>query len=341
MDAMKQALSMFGFKKDNRRPSQPEITEEIVGHILTSMNRLPKATKLWQLAPDDVSQTPERSMKNPSDVAFLEPFTFAVADSVGHRIQVFDISRDFCSVIGDGDIWPNCVAITRDNKIVATDRRRKVIKTYDVRGDLLSTWDPGEDVLVQPHGIAVTSRGETIVTDAGSNRVYVFSGDGQISRQFGSKGDLLQHLHLPFYVTVDRSDVILVSDNMNYCVKSFDVQGNYLRKIGSGNGFGQRQFQCPYGVCLDPGSQELLVADSLSNRVFAFRSDGKFQRYLLTANADGCLNPCGIAVGPCGTLVVTEANPDYGNVKAFALYESVDGNHNIEGLWSSRTESAI
>lgn|SRR6218665_564044 len=89
------------------------------------------------------------------------------------------------------------------------------------------------------------------------------------------------------------------------------------------------------------GSQELLVADSLSNRVFAFRADGKFERYLVTPNADGCLNPCGVAVGPCGTLVVTEASPDHGNVKAFALYESPDVNHNIAEGGQCRTESPI
>ncbi len=101
--------------------------EDIVSNHLASLNRLSKPTKLWQLVPDDVSHTSERSVKNPSDVVFLAPFTFAVADSVGHRILVYDISGDVvCSVIGEGDIWPNCVAVTRDDKIVATDRKKKV-----------------------------------------------------------------------------------------------------------------------------------------------------------------------------------------------------------------------
>lgn len=303
--------------------------------------RLPKPLKLWQLVADDVSRTPQRAIKDPSDVAFLAPYTFAIADSVGHRILIFDISRNICSIVGNGDVWPNSLTVSKDNKIYTTDRNKKVIKIYDVRGDLISTWDPGEDVMDRPHGIALTSRGNVIVTDTGTNRVYVFSGDGQLQRQFGSKGDLLQQLHLPFYCTVDAKDVILVSDNMNYCIKSFDVNGNYLRKIGSGNAFGQRQFQCPYGLCIDPGSEELFVADHQSHRLFAFASrDGKFLRYVLTGGSD-CQNPVGIAVGPCGTLVMTESDPDGANVKAFSLYDSFDGNHNIEGMWSTRTESAV
>jgi len=112
------------------------------------------------------------------------------------------------------------------------------------RGDQLAAWDPGEEVLRRPHGIAWTPRGEAIVTDTARSAVCVLSAaDGRPLRQFGSRGDQLQQLRLPFYCAfdVDR-DEILVSDNMNYCVKIFDGRtagrtgagGGYLRRIGSG-----------------------------------------------------------------------------------------------------------
>jgi len=99
---------------------------------------------------------------------------------------------------------------------------------YDIRGDLLSVWDPtpnrNDDVTTQPHGIAVTSRGEIVVTDTERNGINVLSSEGRSLRNFGTKGDLLQQFHLPFFCAVDRRDQILVSDNMNYCVKIFDTQ---------------------------------------------------------------------------------------------------------------------
>jgi len=129
---------------------------------------------------------------------------------------------------------------------------------------------------------------------------------------------------------------------MNYCVKIFDTRGNFLGKIGTGNTFSQRQFQCPYGLSTDPWTDEILVADYDGNKILTFGTDGKFLGYAVQAGSEGVENPTGVAVGPCGVMVVTECSPDGGtNVKAFRLYESRDGNHNIEKTWTSRTESAV
>jgi len=115
---------------------------------------------------------------------------------------------------------------------------------YDQRGDCLSVWDPGEDVLRRPHGIATTPHGEAIVTDTARSTVFIFTvNTGHLLRQFGSKGDHVQQLRLPFYCAYnpDREE-ILVSDNLNYCVKIFDgraagksgAESGFLRRIGSG-----------------------------------------------------------------------------------------------------------
>jgi len=118
------------------------------------------------------------------------------------------------------------------------------VVVYDQRGDRLAAWTPGDELLRRPHGIATTPRGEVIVTDTGRSVVCILSAsDGHLLRQFGSKGDHLQQLRLPFYCAFDSDrDEILVSDNLNYCVKIFDgrtagkpgVGGGYLRRIGSG-----------------------------------------------------------------------------------------------------------
>ena len=121
----------------------------------------------------------------------------------------------------------------------------QTVRVYDQRGDRLAVWEPGEDVLRRPHGIATTPHGEAIVTDTARSTVYMFAvNDGRMLRQFGSKGDQLQQLRLPFYCAYDSArDEILISDNLNYCVKIFDGRvagktgcsgGGYLRRIGSG-----------------------------------------------------------------------------------------------------------
>ena len=120
---------------------------------------------------------------------------------------------------------------------------------YDRRGDRLATWDPPpgtEDAPRRPHGVATTPRGEAIVTDTARSTVRIHAArDGHLLGQFGRKGDHLQQLRLPFYCAFDADrQEILVSDNLNYCVKIFDGRlvttggkaagDGYLRRIGSG-----------------------------------------------------------------------------------------------------------
>jgi len=114
----------------------------------------------------------------------------------------------------------------------------------------------------------------------------------------------------------------------------------------AGNTFGKRQFKCPYGVAVDRQSGNVLVADSESHQVFEFSgANGNFVRYTLTASADGCHRPCGLAVGPdCGTLVVTESSDPEdrrANVQAYRLHEGTPGGADFEQVWGFRTESAV
>jgi len=99
--------------------------------------RLTKPVRLWQLVPDADTTTEgpvtwpapagaRRPVEDPCDVAFLGPYSFVVADSVGHRLLLVDIARNVCSVIADRQVWPNGVAVTADGKLLVTDRLSKV-----------------------------------------------------------------------------------------------------------------------------------------------------------------------------------------------------------------------
>ena len=93
-----------------------------------------KPVRLWQLVADAGTDTAaegpaasgDRPVRDPCDVAFLGPYSFVVADSAGHRLLLVDIARDVCSVVGDGQVWPNGVAATADGKLLVTDRLTKV-----------------------------------------------------------------------------------------------------------------------------------------------------------------------------------------------------------------------
>ena len=101
--------------------------------------RLTKPVRLWQLVPDadkaragePVTAAGGRLVEDPCDVAFVGPYSFVVADSVGHRLVLVDIARNVCSTIADQQVWPNGVAATADGKLLVTDRRTKVRNADD------------------------------------------------------------------------------------------------------------------------------------------------------------------------------------------------------------------
>jgi len=96
--------------------------------------RLSKPVRLWQLVPDAITATEgpvtwpagARPVEDPCDVAFTGPYSFVVADSVGHRLLLVDVARNVCSVVADRQVWPNGVAVTADGKLLVTDRLTKV-----------------------------------------------------------------------------------------------------------------------------------------------------------------------------------------------------------------------
>ena len=56
----------------------------------------------------------------------------------------------------------------------------QTIRTYDLRGDLLSVWKAEEGQMGRPHGIGLLSTGETVVSDVSMHCVHVFSDTGMM-----------------------------------------------------------------------------------------------------------------------------------------------------------------
>ncbi|KAK2150372.1 hypothetical protein LSH36_408g00008 [Paralvinella palmiformis] len=269
-----------------------------------------------------------------------------------------DEGRQHCGTIASGHVWPNAVATYANDggKILLTDRRDRTVKIYDVeRAEMLASWGspwPDEDVPYWPHGITMTSRKEVIVTETSSHSVHVYSKGGRLQHTFGKRGNLLEEFCLPFFCSVDHADRILVSDNLNYSVKVFTSKGRQVAFMGVGshaNPCPGKKLACPYGVCCDLGGQ-VLVCDyerdkiveydlanvdyqkELTNR--AASGDGVFAICRKSADLtipeftrevanvqSGCSSPCGLAVGPCGTMVYTEySRGGHAAVKAYTLY---------------------
>ena len=135
----------------------------------------------------------------------------------------------------------------------------------------------GAGMLIFPWGVAVNKRDEIAVTDAGNNRIQVFSSDGTYLRSFGTKGDKQGELNYPLGIAFDLTNGnILVADRENHCVQLFSEQGEYLNQFG-GKGNLDHQLLFPVGLSVD-SHRNVTVADSGNKVIKIFSHNGHFLR---------------------------------------------------------------
>jgi sugar lactone lactonase YvrE len=142
---------------------------------------------------------------------------------------------------------------------------------------------PGQ--LNDPRGIAIDSRGNFYLADAGNNRIQKFSPDGTFAAIIGAPGSGKGELSHPYGVAVDKSGTLYVADTNNHRIVKFGADGAYLASWGT-RGSNQGQFHFPQALAVDQLGN-VYVADFANNRIQKFANDGTF----LTAWGQAGSNP--------------------------------------------------
>ena len=178
----------------------------------------------------------------------------------------------------------------------------------------MDSW--GRDVLGDPHGIAMTTADQFVITDLDPSKpkVSIHDLDGSVIRQFGSRKEGDTYIENPNYVAVDQHGRIIVTDYNNHCVKIYNMEGERLLKFGShGDGPGQLKF--PLGVYVDY-HDNIFVADNGNHRVSLFSQSGKFIQYVLESEVTW---PEALAVSESGLLALTESGIENDYLKVYRM----------------------
>ncbi|XP_019632295.1 PREDICTED: E3 ubiquitin-protein ligase TRIM71-like [Branchiostoma belcheri] len=232
-------------------------------------------------------------------------------------------------------------AVSADNEIFVTDQPTKRVQVFSIKGTFLRLFPtvvPGESTRMYPHDVALdvesgylwvlgkSSRSNdghvvqyskngqpikkfdvslkgyspVIATDVRNNKVIV--GDKTTIMMFDPNGSRIWSSKVPTEeairgVTSDKEGNVLLTD-WNKSVYKYNTSGVNIRVFQfSTRGMGQRNSL--RGICLDT-SGHIIVASFHNHRVDMFTSQGEFVRTI----AD-IIQPWGVAMGPCGELVVT------------------------------------
>jgi DNA-binding beta-propeller fold protein YncE len=175
---------------------------------------------------------------------------------------------------GDTLKRPAGIAINEtSSELLVVDSLQSTVFRYDLSSRMLkgSFGGDGEEDgrFHYPTNLAVTPKGEIIVSDSLNFRVQVFSSGGQFLMKLGAMGQSPGCFSRPKGVAADSDGNIYVVDALYDNVQVFDSSGQLLMAFGShGNGYGE--FWLPTGIYIDQ-NDVIYVSDSYNKRVQIFK----------------------------------------------------------------------
>jgi streptogramin lyase len=216
----------------------------------------------------------------PYEVAFDSHGNIYVVDTGNDRIQKFASNGTFLASYGDSGTGlgqfnrPRAIYFGPNDDIYVADAYNSRIQVFDSNFTFIEsfgTFGSGPGQFSNPSGVAADDNGTIYVADSSNARMEKFDSTGNFQSQFLTRGSAMQ----PYFLTLDNSGHLLVTDGTNDLVLTFDAQsGSYLSQFGS-VGAGPGQFHGPRGIKIDQ-SGSIIVGDNYNNRVEKFDSKGKF-----------------------------------------------------------------
>lgn len=224
-------------------------------------------------------------MNYPQGVAADKNNRIYVADTLNHRIQVFDENGNFIGNWGnegalDGQFsFPYGITVDNNLNVYVADTGNHRIQKFDQNGVFLAKWGgfgTGDGQFHLPMGLETNSLGNVYVADSYNNRIQVFDPAGNFIGKWGSQGFATENgkFDRPFDVAIDSNNNVYISDMLNNRVQKFTLAGGFITKWGF---FGDQngQFNGPHGIAASK-DDTIFVVDSENDRVQKFNQNGGF-----------------------------------------------------------------
>lgn len=173
---------------------------------------------------------------------------------------------------------------------------------YSNKGKYLNEFVGLNQQLKNPCGLSIAADGNVIVADTGNKVIKIFCTTGEILRTFGTEFSFVEPYHC-----IQHQKHFVVSDWGDNCIKMYDLNGNFLYKIGKE---GIRDGELNHPSLLSASKEgHLVVCDSGNDRVQIFDlRHGKFvAKFGSEGSSTGEFNrPMSTAILDNGRIVVSD-----------------------------------
>ncbi|XP_065891996.1 tripartite motif-containing protein 2-like [Dysidea avara] len=208
----------------------------------------------------------------PHGVAFDDDDNLYVTDHSNHRVQRFTKDGNYINPSfgkhgsGDGQLNYPVGIVIYNGCVYVVDHGNSRLSVFQSDSGKFCHTISGP--IRNPYYIAVSSKGQLLVTDNTLFCVLVFNVNGDYVTKYGMPGVERGQLSNPIGLATDENGFLFVCEYGNHRVSIFDKDGVFVHCFGS-NGSDAGEFVQPYGMALSPNGS-IYVCDYTNKRVQIF-----------------------------------------------------------------------
>lgn len=169
---------------------------------------------------------------------------------------------------------PVRIAVNPKGMVAVVEGNHTSLRLFSYRGEYkgdIPLKGIGEKPVIG--GIAYDGDGNLYIGENRSGQIFVYTPEGRLKQQFGSRGRDDGQFQSITGIAVDEKGTIYVSDAQALAVQLFDSQGNFIRGWGK-HEMGGANFSLPSGIAVD-SQHRVIVTDELRHQVKVFDDTGK------------------------------------------------------------------